>query len=136
MARSCDGCTKCCEGWLTGEVHGRRFAPGVPCHFMGKTGCTIYEDRPEHPCKTFECQWLVNAEIPEWMKPDMCNAIVFKTKTQDIVHWVLQEAGEKIRPEVLNWMITFCFNNNINLLYSVAGSKYRIGSTEFTSLEI
>ena len=40
--RNCNNCTKCCEGWLSGEVNGYSFYPGRPCHFMKCDGCSIY----------------------------------------------------------------------------------------------
>lgn len=76
--RECNGCTACCEGWLSGEAHGHYFQPGRPCHFKCEGGCSIYEKRPENPCKTFICEWLVNPELPEWMKPSVSKVITMK----------------------------------------------------------
>ena len=76
-SRSCDGCTRCCEGWLQAEALGKRFFPGQPCHWLsiGK-GCTVYEDRPP-VCTSFTCAWLDNHFLPEWFKPSdaaiICN---------------------------------------------------------------
>ena len=45
--RSCDGCTKCCEGYLAGEIQGKQMGFGKPCFLVeiGK-GCNDYENRP------------------------------------------------------------------------------------------
>ena len=75
--RSCDGCTKCCEGYLTGEIQGKQMGLGQPCFLVqiGK-GCNDYENRPEFPCKAFQCEWLINESIPENLKPSFSNLII------------------------------------------------------------
>ena len=67
--RECDGCTACCDGELILNIYGKRYA-GRPCQFNNGSGCTIYEDRPHNPCKTFECTWLRDTKyvFPEWLK--------------------------------------------------------------------
>ena len=80
--RACDGCTRCCEGWLTGIAYGYEFYPGKKCHFLSSKNCTIYPIRPDNPCKTFQCQWKENlwkrnyqrksfsyTKRPSWNKP-------------------------------------------------------------------
>jgi hypothetical protein len=74
--RNCDGCTVCCDGWLTGKANEHYFYPGQKCYYVSDNGCTIYEDRPEIPCKTFSCGWLLDKEIPEWMKPSNIQAVI------------------------------------------------------------
>ncbi len=42
--RSCSDCTKCCEGSLSGEVFGKTFYSGKPCHFVKlNEGCSVYK---------------------------------------------------------------------------------------------
>lgn len=77
--RSCDGCTVCCQGWLRGKAHGHYFFPGRSCYFTDGNKCTIYETRPEIPCKTFKCGWLYNTEVPVWMKPSNIDAVLIPT---------------------------------------------------------
>lgn len=74
--RNCDGCTVCCDGWLAGKVNEHYFYPGQKCHYVSDIGCTIYEDRPYIPCKKYKCGWLVDKEIPEWMKPSNIQAVI------------------------------------------------------------
>ena len=61
MLRQCGTCTKCCEGHLVGTINGKEMYPGKPCYLLqiGK-GCSDYENRPEEPCKAFNCQWITN----------------------------------------------------------------------------
>lgn len=131
MSRKCDGCTKCCDGWLYGEAHGHRFWPGRPCHFIGKKGCTIYKTRPHDPCKTFECLWLTNKEVPEWLKPDLQNLIIAANVIDGIPYWRAVEAGEKISVEALSWLFTYCVPKNINLFYNIGSGHFMFGSPEF-----
>lgn len=129
--RKCDGCTKCCEGWLSGVAHCKNFYKGMPCHFMAETGCSIYENRPQDPCKNFQCEWLVNLEIPEWMKPNRVNVIATKRKIDNYEYLELTEAGEKLKVEVLNWFILYALNNHLNLVYSINGGINKVGCLEF-----
>lgn len=129
--RKCDGCTKCCEGWLHGSAHGKSFWPGRPCHFVGERSCTIYNKRPEDPCRIFSCEWLKNPEIPEWMKPDRDNLLIVDKKIKGVKFWKVLEAGQKIRVESLSWLINYALSTGINLEYAIGTGLYRIGSKDF-----
>lgn len=134
--RECGSCTKCCEGWLTGEVYGYKFWPGNPCHFKMNGGCSIYENRPHDPCKTYKCQWLINDKIPYWMKPNEINAIITEKKVEDISYFDVAEAGSVLRSDVLSWLIMHCLNEKLNILYRINGGTNRIGSKEFLELKL
>lgn len=75
--RNCQPCTACCEGHL--EL-GDELAPNNAnegCSHCVQNGCTIYADRPQVPCQTFECLWLTaNSPLPDWMRPDESRVIV------------------------------------------------------------
>lgn len=135
ISRECDGCTKCCEGWLTGVAHGKHFWPGRPCHFVTTNGCAIYKDRPENPCKTYECEWLKDGNIPEWLKPSVSN-IIITTRTKDgIGYWSVEEAGSKITVEALSWLLSYCLQKGINIKYSIGSGHYKFGSSNFMALQ-
>src|SRR5258708_29617165 len=75
--RSCGSCTACCDGWLQIEVRGHRIAPGTPCPFSVEHQCSIYNERPQHPCREFICGWLAaSSPLPEWMRPDKADMIL------------------------------------------------------------
>lgn len=132
MTRNCDGCTVCCEGWLFGEAHGKHFSPGRPCHFMGHKGCTIYENRPEDPCKVFKCQWLSNDDIPAWMKPDVIKVLITKREEKGHSYLQLVELGQRMDPRVLSWFFLEHINGRIiNLKYQIDGGWTFIGTPEF-----
>ena len=128
--RSCDGCAKCCEGWLQGEAYGHAFYKGRPCFFLNKT-CSIYDTRPESPCRKFKCSWLAEDIFPHWMKPDLVNIIITKKKVGNFFYYEIMEAGSTIESKTLNWLVTWALNTNNNILYFIEGGSNRIGSQEF-----
>jgi hypothetical protein len=78
MARNCDGCTMCCEGWLAIDSNGIRSSLNKPCvNLSCNVGCNIYAKKPADPCGNFKCLWLIDAEHmnPE-MKPSITKVIV------------------------------------------------------------
>ena len=133
--RTCDGCTKCCEGWLSGSAHGRDFYAGKPCHFLGK-GCSIYKDRPKDPCKTYKCEWLGSDQLPMWMRPDLCGVIATHKCQDGVEFYSLVEAGKDMDAAVLSWFFQWAINNNHNLYYQIKGGSNRIGSPAFMALTL
>jgi len=129
--RKCGSCTKCCEGWLSATIYGRKMYTGNPCHFKSNNGCSIYKDRPKEPCKDFKCEWLINEEVPEWLKPEYCNVILINENKDGFNFIRATEAGGKMPVEVLNWLFLFIFNKKINLCYQVASGWNWFGSLEF-----
>ena len=47
---------------------------------IGK-GCNDYKNRPDLPCKVFQCEWLINESIPKDFKPSKSNTIILKRYT-------------------------------------------------------
>ena len=124
--RECGDCTACCQGWLSGVAHGREFYPGQPCHFVGCNGCSIYEDRPESPCKTYSCEWLRNTDVPEWMKPSVSNVIITgkeleKPDGSKQIYLEVVEAGKKIDSRALNWLFRLHLRTKIPIRVQVEG---------------
>jgi hypothetical protein len=131
--RSCEGCTKCCEGWLTATIDGKEMYPGRPCHFvkLGK-GCGIYKDRPAEPCKSYQCAWLTDLEIPEWMKPSEINAIIdIRRSPKNTSFYNLVPAGEDVDVAVLSWLIEYCTKNNKNLMWKHKETNFVVGTPAF-----
>jgi hypothetical protein len=105
---------------------------GRPCHFVAiGNSCTIYENRPENPCKTFKCKWLTDSSIPEWLKPNLANVILYDADIEGMYYMGVAEAGEKLRVEVLDFVIKYVRENGINLYYQINGEKHWVGSEEF-----
>lgn len=133
--RSCGNCTKCCEGWLSGQALGHSFYKGKPCHFLsiGK-GCTIYSKRPQDPCVLYKCSWLTDEDIPEWMKPSEINAIVDRRTVDGISYLSVIEAGQVLDSKVLSWLIQYAIQNQLNFCWEINGGKSWIGTPEFSEL--
>ena len=129
-ARSCEGCAKCCEGWLSGEAYGHAFYKGRPCFFLNKI-CTIYDVRPDKPCKSYKCGWLAEDIFPHWMKPSLSNAIITKREFENIVYYEIIEAGGSLDAKVLSWLVHWSLNTNNNILYQIDKGTNKIGSQEF-----
>ncbi len=78
--RVCQPCTACCDGWVQIKVKGCEAYPGKPCPQSGASGCTDYENRPEDPCRKFECAWVQSsAFLPANFRPDQSKALVIRT---------------------------------------------------------
>lgn len=104
--RSCNGCTKCCDGWLTGNIYGYPMYENQPCRFSLKgSGCAIYPNRPLSPCKTFKCAWKINLNIPEEYKPDKSNVIMIYRQLDDLEFLDVIRAGPNPNKEVIEFAV-------------------------------
>jgi len=128
--RSCEGCTKCCEGHLRADIKGNFMGQSddgklQPCIFVqiGK-GCGDYEDRPINPCHIFKCDWLTNPDMPESFKPSNSNAIFTTREVNGIQYTKLIEAGHKLDSEVLSWAIENALMNGINFSWRVLSNIF------------
>lgn len=130
--RTCDGCTKCCEGWLAAEIHGEMMYPGKPCQFVeiGK-GCTAYETRPENPCKQFMCMWRASGDIPEKFSPLETGVIVTQQNIDGIPYLAAVFAGEEINTEMLSWFVSYGVGRQLNIEWSVDNTPYHLGHVNF-----
>jgi len=133
--RSCGECRKCCEGWLSASIYGKFMSKGQPCYYLGD-GCTIYEERPEEPCRKYECMWIESEVFPMWMKPSVSGVIVTRRVVEGsgVLYYTVLEAGRKIESSVLNWVVQWALGTQSNIHYEVGGKSYMIGSSEFISL--
>lgn len=128
--RPCGECTRCCEGWLRANIKEHKIYPGHACYFLGKN-CTIYKDRPASPCQTYNCEWKINKDFPEWMRPDISNVIVTGRIREGIEYSEVKETGKEISSTVLNWLVQETLRLQKNLLYRLNGQIYKVGSDEF-----
>ena len=121
-ARSCGDCTACCDGWLQIEVRGHPVRKGSPCPFSTAGRCTIYPDRPQHPCREFVCGWLTaSSPLPDWMRPDKSRLIllaanfIWRGLTVDVAVAV----GERPKTKALDWMQRFSAETRRPLIYQI-----------------
>ena len=130
--RVCGNCTACCEGWLEGVAHTKHFYPGRSCHFKGENCCTIYKDRPDEPCKSYKCVWLVDNNVPEWLRPDLSKVIITERDFNGIKFWDMIETGSKVDSSVLNWLFMHYGTGQVqNIMYRVDGGINYFGTPEF-----
>lgn len=123
MNRSCSGCTKCCDGTLGGNSHGHDFFPGKPCFFVIlNKGCTIYEDRPSPQCTNYQCEWLINEDYPEELKPSLTDMVISNNGSE--LHVTVN--GDKYKPEYLEFVKEYAIKTNQELSWYVDGEFDRL----------
>jgi hypothetical protein len=131
-ARSCGSCTACCDGWLAGTIHGHAMSPGTPCHFRGAGGCTIYDQRPDSPCRSFVCAWLApDSPFPEPLRPDRCGVIIANVRWRGQSAYLLRSAGKDPDPALLAAMQRFSVQTGRPFFYEIQGEKLGFGPPLF-----
>ncbi|HZE61286.1 MAG TPA: hypothetical protein VE085_12085 [Burkholderiales bacterium] len=103
--RQCGTCTACCDGWVEGTIYGHEMKPGVPCHFRGEGCCTIYERRPEEPCRRFVC-----GNRPAY---------------------IIKSAGRDPDEALLTWMRGLSVQTGAPFFYEQTGERFGFGPPEF-----
>jgi len=74
--KTCGPCTLCCK--VMGVAALEKPA-GVMCvHCTAGKGCGIYADRPAG-CRSFECVWLMDPEMPHRFRPDQTRVVLDQT---------------------------------------------------------
>jgi hypothetical protein len=132
--RQCGSCTACCDGWLKIEVYGHRIDRGKPCPFSAGHSCTIYERRPQDPCRDFICGWLARkSPLPEWMRPDKAGMILLPAnfRWQDHPVDVAVAVGERPKTKALDWLKSFCAAHKRLLIYQMGEDWYAFGPPAF-----
>jgi hypothetical protein len=132
--RTCGSCTACCDGWLQIEVRGHRVRPGAPCPFSIENRCSIYEERPQHPCREFVCGWLTaSSPLPEWMRPDKSDMIMLAANF--IWHGrpvdVVVAAGNRPKQKALDWLMRFSSEKKRLLIYQINDEWFAFGPPGF-----
>lgn len=117
--RQCGTCTKCCEGWLMGDINLRTMYPGKPCYLLdiGK-GCSDYENRPAFPCRVFNCAWIVDQGIPEEYKPENSGVIPKYTNRNGQKSLFLIPAPNHPSEDMLDWFKQFCSRMGYELFWN------------------
>ena len=122
-----------------------QLSPGKPCKNLARGGCSIYPDRPHHPCRTFDCGWkLPGSPLPDDMRPDRCGAIVILG--QDWNEWKVIRAvpaGWVIPEHTLQRIKHFAVATKMALIYHefehegdvlTCTHKVGFGPPDFTAL--
>ena len=130
--RSCGTCTACCDGWMVGTIFGHEMKEGQPCFFRGEKCCTIYERRPEKPCRSFVCGWLQrDSPFPEDFRPDRLGILIAPIRWRGQAAYILRSAGRDPDEVLLAWMRNFSERSGRPFFYEIAGERFGFGSMEF-----
>ncbi len=131
-ARECGDCTACCDGWLKSTIYGHEMKPGIRCHFVRDSGCSIYETRPDSPCRQFECGWVApDSPFPDSFKPTNLGVIVIKTTWRGQPAYRLAFGGRDLDEEELEWMMSFSRQTGRPFFYEKAGETLGYGPQAF-----
>jgi len=131
-ARACGECTACCDGWVKGTIEGHDMYPGQPCHFRGERCCTIYERRPQKPCRDFTCGWLQPGNpFPDDWRPDRLGVMVIPMRWRGREAYVLRSAGRDPDRALIAWMEALSERTGRPFFYEIAGERYGYGPPEF-----
>ena len=115
-------------------MRGHRVSPGTPCPFSAGNQCSIYSERPQHPCREFVCGWLVDSSpLPDWMRPDKSDMIMLAANFfwRGLPVDVLVPAGDAPRKKALDWMMKFSAEKRRLLIYQVNDEWFAFGPPAF-----
>jgi hypothetical protein len=130
--RECGTCTACCDGWVVGTIRGHEMKPGQPCHFRGEGCCTIYDARPQDPCRSFVCGWLApDSPLPESFRPDKLGVMFVRTRWRAKPAYILRSAGRDPDETLLAWMRDFAAKSGAPFFYEQKGERFGFGAPEF-----
>ena len=117
---------------MTGTIRGHEMKPGVPCHFRGAVGCTIYDERPEQPCRSFFCAWRLEGNpFPDAFRPDRLGVIVLAMRWRDRRAYYLVPAGREPDAALLEWMREYGNATDTPFLVKMLGRDRAYGPAEF-----
>jgi hypothetical protein len=118
-------------------IAGQELSRGNPCKFVEPgVGCTIYDNRPEDICRTFECSWRATDYVPIEFSPKNTGQIVTVQVIEEIEYLVLAFAGKEVEPDFLSWFVTFAVGRQLNVEWSINGQLYALGSGAFMEARV
>ena len=134
--RHCGPCTRCCDGWVEGEIRGHPMHPGRACHFLAPGPehgtCSIYAQRPQSPCRNFVCAWLMpGSPLPESFRPDRVGVIGVPTRWRGATALILVSAGNDPDEAMLDWMRAYAQSTRIPFFYAQQGQRFGFGPVDF-----
>lgn len=71
--KSCGPCGLCCKIFAVEEL--AKPMGSMCAHRRRTAGCTIYAERPAS-CRSFECVWLMDREMPHRFRPDQTQVVL------------------------------------------------------------
>jgi Fe-S-cluster containining protein len=139
--KSCEGCVSCCDGNLSANIFGYEMggADKRGCHLLDYENkkCGFYKDRPQL-CRDFQCEWLVNKDMPAELKPSVVDNVVVKYTCEDEPYLYISHKYEAPNQDLLDWMIDYCNRNQLNLAWwehrklKLRGTKQWVRAMKYT----
>lgn len=106
--------------------------PGRHCHFLDAGTCSIYEERPQSPCRDFVCGWLQpDSPFPESFRPDRVRVIVVPIRWRSRPAYVLLSAGADPDDAMIAWMEAFARRTGAPFYYQRDGIRFGYGPVAF-----
>jgi len=106
---------------------------GKPCFFLEIGGvCKDYNNRPKSPCVDYECLWLQDNSIPDFMKPENCNAIfdMLTYKNKKYIRFI--KSKKDYSKESLEYAIKYASDNNMVITWMGINGDFNCkGDNEF-----
>lgn len=133
--KPCGACTKCCEGYLWGEAYGHQFRLGKKCGWLSQGKCIIYPNHPEHPCKSFVCEWKSNSDWPQWLRPDLAKVIFIQRQTQSHVYYLAVQCDEYPSKDIHDWALDHSRKHNQTLVIPESADKSIVYTQDFACLD-
>ncbi|HEY4316308.1 MAG TPA: SEC-C metal-binding domain-containing protein [Herbaspirillum sp.] len=134
VKRECGACTACCDGWMVGTIRGHEMSPGIPCYFVHPEhgGCTIYDERPQSPCRNFTCAWMLpDSPFPDDFRPEQLGVIIVRIKWRNQPAYLLRSAGRDPDQALLEWMQQYTMRTGHPFFYEINGEKMGFGPPLF-----
>ena len=139
--RQCGSCTACCEGWLRTRVDGNELRPGKPCAHFKQGACSIYPTRPQDPCISYICGWLMSPELPDWLQPSVSKVIlkpnmVWERPSSNINVHIAIAVGHRIPGKTLQWLKRYSEQTGCNFICNVPVRENKEYTGEMTKFGI
>ncbi len=117
---------------MAATIYGHEMKHGVPCHFLKDGGCSIYQRRPESPCRRFVCGWRADdSPFPETFNPTVTQVIIARILWRQRPAFLLRNAGRDPDEPMLEWMRRFSTATGQPFFYEQGGEKFGFGPPEF-----
>ena len=135
--KSCEGCVSCCDGNLYANIFGYEMGGTTKrsCHLLDHENkkCGFYRDRPQL-CRDFQCEWLVNGDMPPELKPSIVDNVVVRYEAEGIPYLYISHKYDAPNQNLLNWMIDYCLGKTLNLAWWEHGKLKLRGTQEWVRI--
>jgi hypothetical protein len=110
--------------------------PGTPCHFVDiGVGCTIYPTRPTTPCRNFQCEWLIDEDVPDFLRPSISGVVMVAKSLEGHQYLFVTATGNAFDENRLSWAIVYGVQKYSNVVWQLQSREILfVGTPEFMKL--